>query len=151
MVEYGYAPSKESAIWDYLNQARFPDEYVRPGEAIRGILGSGGIPVLAHPAYGSGDELILGPQLDLRIRRLADMGLQGLEAFYSAFSPQLTAETLSLAEKYDLYVTAGSDYHGRNKPLIRLGSTGLDEAETVPDGVKRFLEAIKKSPLHGAV
>ena len=35
--------------------------YFRPEEAIRGILDSGGVPVLAHPAYGDGDQLILNP------------------------------------------------------------------------------------------
>ena len=63
MAQYGYAPSKDVAIRVYLNQARFPNEYVRPEQAIQGILKSGGIPVLAHPAFGSGDEMILGDQM----------------------------------------------------------------------------------------
>ena len=141
MVQYGYAPSKEVAIRDYLNQAHFPGEYVRPEEAIRGILDSGGIPVLAHPAYGSGDELIIGEEMDQRLRRLTGFGLQGLEAFYSAFSPKLITGTLSFAGKYGLYVTAGSDYHGRNK-LVALGETNLDRAEAMPGGMIRFLRQI---------
>ena len=144
MVQYGYAPSKEVAIKGYLNQAHFPGQYVRPEEAIRGILGSGGIPVLAHPAYGSGEELIVGPEMDQRLKRLTGFGLQGVEAFYSTYTPKLAAETLSFAEKYGLYVTAGSDYHGRNK-LVALGTTHLDRARSVPAGMKRFLEAVQDS------
>ena len=45
---------------------------------------------------------------------------------------------ISFAEKYNLYVTAGSDYHGKNK-MISLGETNLDKAESIPDGLKRFL------------
>jgi hypothetical protein len=48
---------------------------------------------------------------------------------------------LSFAEKYNLYVTAGSDYHGKNKP-IALGETKLGKVESMPDGMKRFLTAI---------
>lgn len=141
MVRYGYAPSKEVAIRDYLDKARFPDEYVRPEQAIRGILDSDGVPVLAHPAYGSGEELILGSDMLSRLSRLVGFGLQGVEAFYSTFSPKLTRETLHFAKRFDLYVTAGSDYHGRNK-LILLGDTNLARAATIPDGLKRFCERV---------
>lgn len=138
MVRYGYAPSKEAAIREYLDQACIPDEYVRPEEAIQGILKSGGIPVLAHPVYGSGEELITDDQMDRRLNRLLALGLQGVEAFYSTFTRRMVREMLSFAEKYNLYVTAGSDYHGKNKPIAP-GETNLDRFETVPDGMKRFL------------
>ena len=141
MVRYGYAPDKTTAIRQYINQARFVSEYVRPEEAIRGILASGGIPVLAHPAFGSGDEMITDEDMERRLHHLIAFGLQGVEAFYSAFSPKLITETLDFAKKYDLYVTAGSDYHGKNK-LIALGDTNLDLSGELPDGMKRFLERL---------
>ncbi len=141
MVQYGYAPSKEVGIRDYLNQAHFPGQHVSPEQAIQGILGSGGIPVLAHPAYGSGDELIVGPDMEARLRRLIDFGLQGVEAFYSSFGAKLIKETIAFAKQLGLYVTAGSDYHGKNK-LIALGKTNLERAKEVPDGLRRFLEAV---------
>ena len=138
MVKYGYAETKEIAIRDYLNQLKLRSDYVRPEEAIRGILGSGGIPVLAHPCYGSGDEFILGEELSRRIQKLMDYGLRGLEAYYSGFTDKLRRQILTLAEQYGLFVTAGSDYHGKNK-LVSLGSTGLDTAQKLPDGLLRFL------------
>ena len=79
MVKYGYAKTKEEAIGQYINQLHCPTEYIRPEEAIQGILDSGGIPVLAHPSFGSGDQLIRGEDMERRIRRLMDWGLQGLE------------------------------------------------------------------------
>ena len=141
MVAQGYVATKEEAIRDYLDKLPFRSEYVRPEEAIAGILGSGGIPVLAHPCYGSGDELILGEEMDRRLRRLMGFGLQGVEAFYSGFTDKLRDEILSFAAKYRLYVTAGSDYHGSNK-LISLGSTGLTADTERPEGLFRFLEAV---------
>ena len=146
LVKYGYAETKEQAIHDFIDPLRIRNQYIRPEEAIAGILGAGGIPVLAHPAYGSGDELFLGEEMENRLRRLMDFGLQGMEAFYSGFTPRITAEMLALADRYGLYVTAGSDYHGKNK-LVKLGSTGLDGEETFPSGLVRFLEAVGVSRL----
>ena len=65
----------------------------------------------------------------------------GVEAFYSGFTGKLTGELLRLAEKYHLYVTAGSDYHGNNK-MIQPGETGLAEMREAPEGLARFLEKV---------
>ena len=143
MVLHGYAKDRNEAIRAYLNQAHFADEYVRPEEAIRRILLSGGIPVLAHPPFGNGDQLILGEALEARVNKLTAFGLQGLEAIYSGFTDKLRGEVLSLAEKHGLYVTAGSDYHGSNK-LVPLGDTGLDGTTEIPKGLTAFLQAIKE-------
>jgi len=141
MVRYGYAESKEDAFDKYLNKLRFKDQYVRPEEAIRGILGSGGIPVLAHPPYGDGDQLILGDEMEERLKRLMNFGIKGVEGFYSGFTPKLCQMMLGLAEKYDLYVTAGSDYHGKNK-LIALGDNNLPEKSEWPEGLTRFIDDV---------
>ena len=148
MVKYGYAQTKEQAIKEFINRVRFRSEYVRPEQAIEGILGSGGIPVLAHPAFGSGDELIMGEEMDERLRRLIAMGLQGMEAFYSGFTPKLSRQMLNFAETYGLYVTAGSDYHGSNK-LVPLGDTGMEETTEWPKGLHRFLEEIRTRTTYG--
>ena len=139
MVKYGFAGTKEEAMDRYLNRIRIRSEYILPEEAISAILGAGGIPVLAHPSYGSGSEIITGEDMDARIRRLIGFGLQGLEAFYSGFTHKLIRENISYADRYGLFVTAGSDYHGKNK-LIPLGDTNLCPPEEYPDGLKRFLE-----------
>ena len=124
MVKYGYAESKELAFQNTLNRLPVLVSYIRPEQAIEAILAGGGVPVLAHPSYGDGDQLIMGSDLDNRVRRLVDFGLRGLEAFYSGFTPQITNEVLDLADRYDLYVTAGSDYHGSNKMIV-LGDVGM--------------------------
>ena len=124
MVKYGYAESKELAFQNTLNRLPVLVSYIRPEQAIEAILAGGGVPVLAHPSYGDGDQLIMGSDLDNRVRRLVDFGLRGLEAFYSGFTPQITNEVLDLADRYDLSVTAGSDYHGSNKMIV-LGDVGM--------------------------
>ena len=142
MVKYGYAPTKEKAITEYINKVRFRSEYVRPEEAIRGILGSGGIPVLAHPAFGSGENMIVGKEMDERLSRLKGYGLEGVEAYYSRHTKALREEMLAFAEKYDFMITAGSDYHGGNKK-VHLCDTGCVNAAHGPEGMLKFMEAIQ--------
>ena len=141
MVKHGYAETFDQAMKDYLNKIRISSEYVAPEEAIAGILGSGGIPVLAHPFFGNGDQLILGEEMEQRLERLMGFGLKGVEAFYSGFTKRLTGQMLGMAERYGLYVTAGSDYHGQNK-LIELGDNGLERTDELPGGLLSFLEAL---------
>ena len=141
MVRYGFAESKERAFNDVLNRLPVLVSYIRPEQAIEAILAGGGIPVLAHPSYGDGDQLILGEDMEQRIRRLMDFGLRGLEAFYSGFTPPLVDEILGFAERYDLFVTAGSDYHGSNKMIV-LGDTGLEESETRTARLEAFIKEV---------
>lgn len=141
LVRHGHAETKEKAMKDFLDRLHIRSEFLRPEDAISGIIGGGGIPVLAHPTYGNGNQLILGPDMDRRLRHLTEMGLMGVEAFYSGFTPRFREEILDFAQRYHLYVTAGSDYHGKNK-LVDLGDTGFDQAEGYPEGLSAFLERV---------
>ena len=143
MVKYGYAENRAQAITRFLNAVHFKNEYIRPEEAISAIKKSGGVPVLAHPSFGSGDQIIMGLQMEERLVRLTSMGLEGVEAFYSGFSEKLRNEMLAFADRFGLYVTAGSDYHGSNK-LVSLGDTGLSDISEAPDNLKEFLRRVIK-------
>ena len=139
MVKYGFAKTKEIAIDQFIDKLHVKSRYIRPEEAIRAILDGGGIPVLAHPSYGSGSQRITGKDMEDRLRRLMDFGLQGLEAYYSQLTEALSRELTEFAERFGLYVTAGSDYHGKNKPNP-LGVTLLDRISDGPPGMQRFFE-----------
>ena len=141
MLKYGYVKTKKEAFHEYLNKKRFKVDHIKPRKAIEGILAAGGIPVLAHPSYGDGDQVIVGQDLRERIEYLMEMGLEGLEAYYSGFTPKLETELLGYAEEYDLYVTAGSDYHGTNK-LVLMGETNLEDTADAADGLTRFLTRV---------
>ena len=143
MVKLRYVKTKEEAMRSYLNQLSLAEDHIRPEQAIRGILGAGGVPVLAHPCYGDGDQLILEEELERRVMRLMGYGLRGLEGCYSGFTPALRDQVLAMAGKYNLYATAGSDYHGKNK-MIALGDTGLDPEAPCPEPLARFLREVAK-------
>ena len=123
MVKYGYAETKDKAMKEVLNKLRVKLGIIRPEEAIAAILAGGGIPVLAHPTYGNGDQLILGEDMERRLRRLKEFGLLGVEAFYSGFTTRITGEMLDL--KLD---PVDSCVHS-TLPVLR----GKDFNVTVPD------------------
>ena len=141
MVKLGYASSKDDAIKNYIDKLRIPASHIRPEAAIEAILNSGGIPVLAHPIYGDGDDLIMGHDMEERLIRLMDLGIRGVEAYYSGFTRKMQQELLGYADRYDLLVTAGSDYHGKNK-LIELGDNNLEDVAQAHPGLHRFLDEI---------
>ena len=141
MVKHGFAGTKEEAFSKYLNRLRVRLGFLDPGEVISAIIGAGGIPVLAHPVYGDGDQLILGEDMDLRLKHLTGYGLMGVEAFYSGFTGRMTRWMLEYADKYDLLVSAGSDYHGKNK-MIELGDTGMEPGQEYHERLWRFIEKV---------
>ncbi len=141
MVKYGYVKTKEEGIEEYLNKKKFADCYIRPEEAIEAILNSGGIPVLAHPTYGDGGQLIQGEEMKKRLDKLVAFGIKGVEAYYSGFSFKMINEMLKFADDFNLYVTAGSDYHGSNK-LVILGDNNLEPDMEYPDNLIRFIQDV---------
>ena len=140
MIQYGYANDITQAMKDYLNKKKFRSGNIRPEQAVRAVLDAGGIPVLAHPSYGDGSQVIVGDMMDQRLKKLIGFGLQGVECYYSGFTEKLINEMLGFADQYDLYVTAGSDYHGETK-LVRLKETNLD---SVSDGSPRLIKFINR-------
>lgn len=146
MTRFGYAESKDAAIINFVNKCTYKAGYLEPEEAIRGILQSGGIPVLAHPAFGGGENMFVGKEMDRRLSRLKEFGLMGVEAYYSRHTRALREEMLAFAQKYDFMITAGSDYHGGNKK-VRLGDTGCANAAQGPKGLLEFMEAIQDKTL----
>ncbi|MCL2283804.1 MAG: PHP domain-containing protein [Fibromonadales bacterium] len=121
LLKHGCVASIQEAFDKYLAAADF-DKIERPKptaeEGISLIKNAGGIPVLAHPAL-----LKLKPEAEEElIKRLVGFGLVGMECFYSLHSPEQVDYYCSIAEKYNLIVTGGSDFHGEKiKPKIKMG------------------------------
>lgn len=106
LVEKGAVKSIQEAFNKYLDcnaPAYVPHFKLTPFEAVETIVKAGGVPVYAHPAVSCKDEII--PQL-------VERGLAGIEVYYSKHSDAQVKQYLTIANKYGLLVTGGSDYHG---------------------------------------
>jgi predicted metal-dependent phosphoesterase TrpH len=138
MMRKGYVSSVQEAfdVWLAKGKPAYLDrERLLPAEAIALAHASGAVAVMAHPTSLGFD----GPEMERFIAGLAEDGLDGLECEYGRYPPDLRAALRSLAEGLGLAVTGGSDYHGRYKPDLSVG-TGLGDLN-VPDNLLDALEA----------
>ncbi len=120
LLENGYVKSRQDAFARYLGDHTkyfVPREKVTPSQAVELIVKAGGVPILAHPPlYHMGND-----RLDALVSFLKADGLMGIEVFYSTYSNQDVRDMQRLADKYELFVSGGSDFHGANKPGLDLG------------------------------
>jgi 3',5'-nucleoside bisphosphate phosphatase len=137
LLRKGYVSSVQEAfdLWLAKGRPAYLDrDRLLPAEAIALAHASGAVAVLAHPT-SLGFE---GGELERFIAGLAADGLDGMECEYGRYSPELRAFLGAMAGRLGLAVTGGSDYHGRYKPDIALGS-GLGDL-AVPDELLEALE-----------
>ncbi len=121
LLENGYVGSMREAFDRYVGDHApcfLPREKVTPSQAVKLILASGGIPILAHPIlYHMSDA-----RLDKLVATLKEAGLIGIEAVYSTYNQAEERQIRALAKKYDLRISGGSDFHGGTKPGLDLAT-----------------------------
>lgn len=107
MLEKGYIASIKEAFTKYISRsgpAYVERDKMTPQEAVELILRSNGLPVLAHPLFISDPEKL--------VVELKASGLVGIEAYYDNYTADEIERLVSLANKYNLITSGGSDYHG---------------------------------------
>lgn len=123
MVEAGYVNSVQEAFDRYIandGPAYVPRTRLSPEGAIAMIHRAGGAAVLAHPG--------LLDDFRTMVERLVPAGLDGIEVVYPTHSTEVEIQVRMLAERYDLVMTGGSDFHGLNIPnKAMLGSVNPPE------------------------
>lgn len=120
MAEKGVVATPKEAFARYLDPGRpahAQTQAISDEEAIALIREAGGDAYLAH-LHLTG---LTGDALDAFVRRLSEAGLTGLEGYYTDYTPSMTEEIRTLAEKYRLKLSGGTDFHGAFKPHIQLG------------------------------
>lgn len=121
MVQRGYVKSIHEAFTRYLGEngaAHVRKDRLTAEAAIRIIHGAGGLACLAHPVHL---HLTERDHLEHLIKRLKDLGLDGLETRHSDHTPADVLRFERLAIQLDLLPCGGSDYHGSRKS-VALGS-----------------------------
>lgn len=121
LVQKGICKDKNAAFEHYLGVGcpyYLPKPQVTPEHSLPLITKAGGIPILAHPMlYHMGYN-----QVEELIQYLIPLGLKGIEAYHSSNYVSQSDKLRSIAMKYHLVVSGGSDFHGANKPDIELGT-----------------------------
>ena len=128
-----------SFYWDFYAQGKpcyahtiFP----QAKDVIRIIHQNGGLAVLAHPGNNlkGREELLEG---------LLPLGLDGLEAYCTYHTEEMAKHWALTAKRHGLFITCGSDYHGKTKPAINL--LGYGNPESVKDLAEVFLKRLEQA------
>ena len=137
MVRKGYAASVQEAFTKHLSVGcyAYSNRQALTGtEAVSLIREAGGIAVAAHL------HLIKMPDEQLKeyLKSLIPYGLDGVEGYYTDYTPDMEQRYRKMAKELGLVISGGTDYHGANKPHISIG-TGRGNLEipyTVLDGLR---------------
>ena len=140
LIEDGIVKNKDQAFKKYLGEkCRYylPKPEVTCERALSIINQYGKCAVLAHPllyklSYNQIEEL-----LDY----LKPLGLKGLEAYHSSNNSYESGKLRAIADRHDLFVSGGTDFHGVIKPDISLGTGrgGMRITTGILDNIKAHL------------
>ena len=134
MLEKGYITSFKQAFSEYLGHNRpayVEREKMTPKEAVALIIKAEGLPVLAHPSTLTDPEAMT--------IELKDAGLVGIEAYYNGYTTEEISRLVGLAEKYNLIITGGSDYHG-----LEPTETAIGDADLPMEAVEKLIALAKQ-------
>jgi predicted metal-dependent phosphoesterase TrpH len=130
LVRAGYVATPQDAFALYLGRGRpayRPRLRLSAAEAIALTRQSGGVAVLAHPhtVAAAADDYAAA------LAAFHDLGGAGIECYYSDYPADLQAHLAAVTRRLGMFPTGGSDYHGRLRPGLALGTGRGDLA--VPD------------------
>ena len=109
LIKKGYGSTRSEVFHKYLVEGCYA--YVEPmgptiKEAVCAIKDSMGVAVLAHPSTIEGSFNIEGI--------IKQYDFDGIEAYYPSHTNSKIRKYLDIAKRYDLIITAGTDFHGPN-------------------------------------
>ena len=106
LVKNGCFPTIRDAFDTMLEKGKpayVPHYRLEVDEIIRLIHEAGGVAVLAHPKLVKDDALV---------EEICQKGIEGMEVFYPQHDEEDVKRYRAMAEKYQLMVSGGSDFHG---------------------------------------
>lgn len=123
--------------WDYCAQGKaayVEVNFINLNEAVKTISQNGGIPVLAHPGNNVKENIAL-------LESIISRGIKGLEVYSSYHNIHQVLFYKKFALKHNLLITCGSDFHGKTKPDIHIGSSDCENNEdSIIAALKRSLQ-----------
>lgn len=120
MVEKGYCQTIRECFDKYIGlgkPAYSEKNELTAIEAVKAIRKAGGLAFLAHLNQTGYDE----KQTEELLLALKEAGLNGIEGYYPEYDKNHISTYRALAEKLNLALSGGSDFHGSMKPHIEIG------------------------------
>lgn len=132
LLTKGVVSTMQDAFDKYLipgGKAYFPKEELPLREGIDLLHEAGAVTSVAHPGLLKRTPL----ELEASLKEWRGWGLDGVEGIYPSYSPEQVGYFARMQSKYGFLITGGSDFHGENKPHIKIG-TGTGRLN-VPDAL----------------
>jgi predicted metal-dependent phosphoesterase TrpH len=118
MVQHGYASSIREIFQNYLVKGKpgyVKKERIQFATAVSLIRESGGIPVVAHPVSLECRDY---DEYGALLERFVDAGVLGIEVYAAMHTVEQAQQFLSLARKYSMVISGGSDFHGDKDEIM---------------------------------
>ncbi len=122
-----------AVLRQYVNGFKGSNDRIHALTAIRAIRHAGGVAVWAHPLGGEGKRHKTPEEFAPRLQDLLTLGIQGLECYYSRYTPQEIAFLQDAARQNGLLISGGSDYHGAPKPDLLPGQLCSESLSVTPE------------------
>lgn len=98
------------------------------------IRDNSGIPIIAHIGANIQKEHLS------TIESMCKKGVMGVEVFSSYHSSSLSKQLFDYCQTHTLFTTCGSDFHGKNKPNIAIGSCEYNRQELT--NIRKFIDSV---------
>lgn len=108
--------------WDYFSQGKpayVHMDFIELKDAISMIKENGGVAIIAHPGNNLNNNLTF-------IDELISEGIDGIEVFSSYHDEKDIKFFYEKAKENNLFITCGTDFHGKNKPNIEIGNFNFE-------------------------
>ena len=130
LVEAGVCKDLRSVFESYLVPGRpgyVAHRWATLADAVRWIVGAGGVAVIAHP----GRYKLSRPDMRRFLGEFKDLGGRGIEVLSGSHTPEHVAVYGRFAAEYGFLASRGSDFHGPGESYVDLG-----RLPPLPDGLK---------------
>lgn len=131
LINKGYGDNVSEIIQKYLSK-KYPNQKLEATTLVKQLSMQGVHIGIAHPLGGVGEPRISIEQCEKNIISLKECGIEFIECYYSLYNSEERAILRNLADKYDLKLSGGSDYHGKNKD-VKLGDLGVEYIANLDD------------------
>lgn len=148
ILDRGLAPDMPAAIKQFLNPCKIGSSRISAEKAIAAISHAGGISIWAHPLGGEGEKRLTKEEFYLQLDTLMKSGIHGLECYYSRYSQEDISFLVETANKYNLLISGGSDYHGTVKANLHIGKLSEDNMTVSLENLT-FLDSLKSKKEQG--
>lgn len=116
LVNDGYFDSLDDACQKFLNLGKYDGvDRLDAVYVLTTLKKLGAKLVWAHSLHGLNEKAISHADVERFAAELKEYGLAGLECYYSLYTKEEIEGLVDIADRLGLFISSGSDYHGKNK------------------------------------